>query len=239
MAAIFRETEKILQEGNPDAIVNTLGFIKDATLYEHADRASFRQRLASAPIWELFQKLLLAPHCHLRGQVIITIGKLGFKEHAHLLLDAFPFYFENDPINLESIFWEHRWLTGSLQWRRMRLVAASDHYLKRWSLCAFLDDGLCLKQTKSCMSVLSRLKNDPHPLVAAEANWILKRSALETEKGLPEAKRRRELERIFGHRPSVTFDDASMRFMNSWANKGKTDYTLEEFDRFATDLGAI
>ncbi len=135
---IFQEIDSILRTAEPEAIAHTLGFVRDANLYQHSFREAFREHLASSKIWETLQVLLRASNFSVRRSAIYTIGKLTNRDRAYLLSDAFPFYLENDPINLPHLLLELLWLTNEWNWRFVEEVAAAKHYLVRWSLCQVL-----------------------------------------------------------------------------------------------------
>ncbi len=237
---VFQEIDSILKSADPEAIGTAMGFVRDATLFEHPFRAGFRKHLKSAAIWETFSKLLLAPNLRIRSRTISTIGRLTVKDRADLLVDAFPYYLEKDPINLPSLLMEHWWLADAWNWNLIEQVVVANHYLPRWSLCEIIGHVSFPAGTiNPFMDLFFRLKGDPHPLVAAEASWHFESLAVKVEPKLPKPEWRKEVKRIASLEPRVTFENTALRFQNSRAESGKTDYTVDEFDRFVTGMGKV
>jgi len=225
---IFLEIDSILKSETPENVVHTLGFIRDANLYEHPFREGFREHLSSANLWESFQTLLKAPNFNVRGNAIYTVGKLTNRDRAYLLSDAFSFYLANDPLNLPRLLSEHLWLTNKWNWDWVERIASADHYLKRWSLCQVIDDDGSDEETKRCfMEVLPRLKSDANFFVASEAKFRFERVKVKLEPKLSKSEWRKEVKRIASLEPKMTFEWTAMRFMQN-----RLDYTLAEFDQF-------
>jgi hypothetical protein len=229
---VFQEIDSILKTAEPEAIIHTLGFVRDANLYQHSFRHGFHKYLASAKIWETFQELLGAPDFSVRRNTIYTIGKLTNRDRAYLLSDAFTFYLENDPINLPRLLRELLWLTNKWNWSFIEQVASANHYLKRWSLCQILDDtGDPTEAKRHFLDVLARLKSDSHPLVASEANLRFERVSVKLGPKLSKVEWRKEVKRISSLQPRMTFESVAMLFMCD-----RSDYAVDNFDRFVTGL---
>lgn len=232
MAEVFQEIEAILSSNEREHIANTLTFVRDAGLYRHPHREAFRQFLQSAQIWETLRDLLRAPDCSVRYNAIYTIGKLTERNRSCLLSEAFPFYLENDPINLPRLLMELLWLTNEWDWSLVEQVASSKEYLLRWSLCQILDDtGDSLETRGRFLEILAGLKSDAHPLVAAEGNFRYERVKVKLGPRLPKVEWRDEVKRIAGLRPRLLFEATTMQFMG-----GRSDYTLDELDSFVASL---
>jgi hypothetical protein len=230
--SVFLEIDSLLRTPEPKAIANTLCFVRDANLYKHPFRDAFQAHLASTKIWENLQGLLRAPDFGVRGSAIYTIGKLTNRDRAYLLSDAFHFYLENDPINLPKLLLELLWLTNEWNWDFVGRVAAAKHYLVRWSLCQVLDDsGNSAETLGRFLEILGKLKCDLHPLVAAEASLRFERVNVKLGPKLQKSEWRKEVKRIASLEPKVTFESAAMQFM-----RNRSDYCLDEFDRFVTGL---
>ena len=230
---VFQEIHSILSDGEPKSIVHTLGFIRDANLYGHPFRQAFQQCLAESKIWEALQHLLQAPDFGVRRSAIHTVGKLGNRDRAYLLSDAFPFYLENDPINIRRLLLELLWLTNDWNWGFVQRVAAADHYLVRWSLCQVLDDsGSSTEILRRFLGILAKLKLDVHPLVAAEASLRFERVHVKLGPRLERSEWRKEVQRIATLQPKVIFESAAMQFM-----RDRSDYCLDDFDRFISKEG--
>ena len=229
---VFQEIDSILRASEPKAVANTLGFVRDANLYRHPFRDAFQEYLTTSKIWENLQDLLQTPNFGVRSSAIYTIGKLTNRDRAYLLSDAFPFYLENDPINLPNLLLELLWLTNEWNWGFVGRVAADKHYLVRWSLCQMLDDSGNSTETQGrFLGILAQLKCDSHPLVAAEANLRFERVNVKLGPKLQKSEWRKEVKRISSLEPKVTFESAAMQFMHT-----RSDYCLDEFDRFIAGL---
>lgn len=232
---VFQEIDSILRTAQPEAVAHTLGFVRDANLHQHPFRDIFHEHLSSSEIWETLQSLLQAPNFGVRRDTIYTIGKLTNRNRASLLSDAFPFYLENDPINLPNLLLELLWLTNKWNWGFVEQVSVAKHYLVRWCLCCLLDDSGNSAETQSrFLGILDRLKCDSNSLVAAEALLRFERVKVKIQPKLPKAEWRKEVKRISSLQPKVTFESVAMQFMLN-----RSDYLLEDFDRFATGLARI
>ncbi len=232
MEEVFATIQAVVAEADPESVMHALTFVRDAALYPHPHHDAFRAYLRHAPIWDHLKELLYAPNFHLRGSAIYTIGKLTHRDRAHLLIEAFPFYLEKDPINLPSVLLELVWLTNQWDWNFLQQTATARHYIARWSLCAVLDDRDSTPEiARHFLEILASLKRDPHPLVAAEASFRFERIQVKLGPKLPKPEWRTEVKRIAELKPRYTFESAAMQFM-----QGRNDYTLEEFDRFLDNL---
>lgn len=229
---VFEEVDSILRTPEPEAVAHTLGFIRDANLYQHPFRDAFRDHLATSKIWGRLPALLQASDFVVRRSAIYTIGKLTNRDRAYLLSDAFPFYLENDPINLPGLLLELLWLTNEWNWGFVEQVAAAGHYLVRWSLCSVLDvSGNSVETLNRFLGILTQLKCDSHPLVAAEANLRFERVNVKLGPKLPKPEWRKEVKRISSLQPVVTFESVAMQFM-----RDRSNYSVDEFDRFVAGL---
>lgn len=234
MEHVFQEIETILRSTELEAIGHVLGFVRDASGYEHPFREAFREHLAHSPLWGTLRDLLRAPLVHVRKDAIYTIGKLCCKEQAYLLSDAFPFYFDRDPINLPGLLSELEWLTHVWRWDFIEQIAAAEHYLFRWGLCEVFGQWSSEpREADRWLATMGRLKCDPNLLVAAEATWLVERIMVKRRPKLPKPQWRQEVKRIKAMEPKLTFGMTTIQFMNArWLG----DYTLDEFDRFVSGL---
>lgn len=225
---VITEIESILKNEDSEAISHTLGFVRDAALYQHPHRDTFREELRSSTVWEQLEKLLRSSNFYLRGNTIYTIAKFAEKSKAYLLLEAFPYYFQHDPIHLPSLLFELLWLSHEWNWDLLNQIVTADNYLQRWSLCQVIDDrGDTLEVVKKFLQLLELLKRDAHPLIAAEAQWRFERITVKLGSKLSKPEWRQEVKRIAKLEPKLTFEKAAMQFMQSRQN-----YTIEEFDGF-------
>jgi len=232
MENVFNEVYLILRTAPPEAVANTLTFVRDAHRYPHPFRDDFQKHLAVSDVWESLQMLLRAPNFCLRNSAIYTIGKLTCKDRSHLLSDAFPFYLANDPINLPNLLFELLWLTNEMNWSFIEQISTSSHYLKRWSLCQVLDESGDSTETLNRFDIiLARLKTDPHPLIAAEAAFRFERVRAKLGPKLPKAEWRKEVKRISSLEPRISFFFTANQFM-----RDRSDYSLDDFDRFVASL---
>jgi hypothetical protein len=228
MRSVFCEIESLLVTETSEKVARILTFVRDAGLYEHPFKESFRAALDSSGIWEIFSSLLAAPSHWVKANTIYTIGKLTFRERSYLLSEAFPHFMDENPIGLPSLLFELRWLTGEWNWSFLEKIANANHYLYRWSLCEILDDDDGPVETmQRYVSFFSQLKLDSHPLVAAEANFRLERVNAKLRPKLPKPEWRKEVKRIASLEPKMTFSNVTMRFI-----QGREDYSLADFDQF-------
>ena len=224
------EIVAVLQLNDPASAVRVLSFVRDASLSQHQFRDEFRECLKNSVIWDAFRRLLEHPNFAVRSSVIYTIGKLYYRERSYLLSEAFPFFLNQDPINLPGLLQELKWLTNTWPLDFLNRVVSSDHYLRRWSFCNFLDSYM-EDTLYEFQDLLKILKQDSNPWVAAEANYRFERIVVKLGPKLPKQEWRKEIKRIEALEPKVTFERAAMKFM---ANR--EDYTLDEFHNFVEAL---
>ena len=232
IAEVFEEIEAILTGNDSERVLHAQGFIRDASMYKHAARDAFRNYLSHSRIWDHFREFLIAPDFYLRRTTIYSIGKLCYKERAHLLVDEFPFFLQNDPLNLPRLLFELSWLTNAIRWDFFEQIKNARHFAQRWSLCVMLDDdGQPEEDMKRVLAFLQELKADSNSFVANEAAYRFERVKVKLGPKLPKKDWRKEVKRIAGLEPQILFEPISMRFMNE-----RTDYTILEFEQFVLGL---
>jgi hypothetical protein len=230
MEEVFGGIDSILAGSEPEAIIHTLGFVRDAALYRHPFHEAFQAHLGASTIWDRLQELLSAPNFGVRRNAIYTIGKLTHRNRAYLLIEAFPFFLERDPINLPRLLFELVWLTNEWNWDFLRRAAAATHDLQRWSLCSVIDDhGESNEVATQFLDILTPLRSDPHPRVAAEVLLRAERIKVKLQPKLSKPEWRKEVKRIAELKPGLTFESAAMQFMQAGI-----DYDFSEFDRFVS-----
>jgi hypothetical protein len=232
--AVFSEIQSIFE--NPteiEGVSHTLGFMRDASLYNHPFRDTFRARLGNSEIWPLFSKMLVAPNFWLRKGTIYTIAKLCFRERTSLLSDALPFYIESDVINLPYLLAERNWLGIHLDRALIEYLAKDPRFSVRWSLCTLVHHFETSETLAGhFLQMFENLKSDPQPLVSAEAAFRFERIKVKAGPKLPEPEWRKELKRITTLEPKATFERTAMAFMG-----GRSDYTIAEFEKYAWEAG--
>ncbi len=210
-------------------ILNTLTFIRDASLYAHPLKRSFRKKLRNSVIWKELRKLLYHRHSGVRNNAIYTIGKLFYRNKAKLLIEAFPHYLKTDPVNLGGLMSELRWLTKRWNWRLLEQIAEAPHYLHRWSLCSNTYRDLHGSDDIQRFVILfQKLATDPHPKVSAEAACRYKVLQVTTTRVSMSG---REL-RATGLSKSITyFDDAIIRLLSL-----PQPHTMAKFERLVAQM---
>lgn len=216
-----------LRNARSAGIVNTLGFIRDAALYAHPLKESFRRELARSAIWDRLRELLYHKHSVVRSNTIYTIGKLTFRPKAKLLVEAFPHCLKTDPINLVGLMSELRWLTGRWNWTLINQIATAPHFLQRWSLCSSTYDQTHSPSDRVRFEALfQKLSNDSTPVLAAEA--VFRCESLMV-KPRPSDHLEHETKKASPVEPTTNFDAIANRFL--FARKA---YTFSQFERFVS-----
>ena len=197
-----------------EGIDRTLRFIRDAA---STQGAPFRRALERSMLfWDHLRELLYHNNGNVRANAIYTIGKLCQRPKAKLLLEAFPFYLANDPINLSRLMFEMCWLTGRWNKPLLHKIAESPHYLIRWSLCSSLYDSTDNPEKRQVLAEMrQKLASDSHPAVANAAAKLCKAHRVKTPKPCSD------------RRPSFDFDSLEHRFLFT-----RQTYTLGQFDKF-------
>lgn len=224
---ILQAADTNLRSTRSAGIVKTLGFIRDAALYSHPLKESFRSELTRSAIWGRLRELLYHKHSVVRSNTIYTIGKLTFRPKAKLLLEAFPHYLKTDPINLSGLMFELKWLMGRWNWTLINQIATAPHFLQRWSLCSSTYDQTHSPSDRSRFeAIFQKLSNDSNPAFAAEAAFrcesllVKSRPSDHLEPGAKEAS---------PVEPTTNFDAIANRFLFA-----RQTYTFSQFERFAS-----
>lgn len=234
MEEVFTELDLRLNGALPESeevIAATLFFLRDAALYEHPRKMEFRDFLSESVIWKTFEKLLKAPVFRVRAGIISTIGKVYQPDKANLLAEIFSHYLQHDPINASHLLAELGWLEGAFPKTFWEQMHASSHYLTRWSCCEFAVGKEEGEAGALVLPVLLRLKNDVHPLLAAEAAYLYERVKIKQAAKLSKLEWRKEVERIEALTPKHTFGKTAREFM-----RDRVDYTVAEFDAHVSKL---
>ena len=213
---VFAHADWNLRHRRDVGIEGTLSFLRDAALYSHPEKERFRKALSVSTIRERLRELLYHNNANVRKNAIYTIGKLGFRPYAKFLLEAFPYYLKEDPINLSGLMFELRWLTRRWHLPLLKQIADAPHYLQRWSLCSRIyEDPHDADDARGFLELLLKLADDPHPEIAATAKDRCKELQSHI-RGV-----------TLSFSGSMDFDDLTIRFMSMRPNG-----TLAQFDRF-------
>lgn len=217
--------EALLRSGDRERIVRAEAFIRDVVIY-----GVHRQFTALLPHTGIFPALgqnLYAPDYLVRGLTIFTLGKITFPRNAPLLIDAFPWYLERDPIGIPSLVGELFWLSRAerrRRWEYFESIARSPHYLARWSFFEAAGEGWIGEPPKGRDARLRkrwmrRLAQDPNQMVRREA-----RSRLDGLKRSPDKRMHS------WHAPRLCFENVSITFRNYLWASDRRDYDVALLD---------
>jgi hypothetical protein len=216
---------RAVESGHPDRASMALAFLRDAIL--SARQREFAVAYRRSALLELLRSKLRAPEFAIRGDVIFTLGKLGPRENARHLRDAFPWYMEHDPFRLDRLLFELRWLLGSRRYKSRRYLtqaALSPRYLTRWTTVQVLWDRELQRGRLEwgarrspgwAVQLMRRLAQDGHPSVRADARRALAE--------------RRQL-RFHGRPPAVERDSGGLADTRSFG-----DLKIERLEQLVSD----
>ncbi len=238
VGGVSRVLVAMLRSGDAHEANAAFLFIRDVVNY--AMVPVFTAYLPRCGIFDALRANLYAPDYAIRRGSIYTIGKIGPRANARLLAEAFPIYLQRDPLLLPGLLFELFWLTRhARQWTYLHAVAASPHFLVRWSL---LDDsasplpslgGHEKYERRRLERLLFRLASDPYPLVRADADYRRRVLPSQKEERQWRLGDRRALWRRLGQgEPELTFTTMHMLFSNYLAVVERKDYDLETLDAF-------
>ncbi len=156
---------------DPDHAYAALTWLRDASI----GVGSASTRLAvRACIPELLvptlAKALFAPNREVRGWVIYTFGKMTFRENLPILLDAFDWYADRDPLLLPKLIGEIAWLGGDAAPLLAR-VQTHSLYLTRWSFFG-TEYARVTPSNAHLRTMCIRSETDEAAVVQAEARYV-------------------------------------------------------------------
>jgi hypothetical protein len=235
----------MFQSGDRSVVVDALHFMCDVVNYGMLPE--FTQRLPRSGILAPLRDLLYAPDQNVRHNAIHTLGKMGPRQNAGMLAEAFPHYLGHHPLELPDLLFELFWLSRKERGRRWDYydqMATSSLYLIRWSMLDVLDH---YRSTDPSSPSSRRLKHlyeglstDANPCVAAEATYELaKRRELAKLRldleapmlALAEWQRRKKQIRLA--EPRLTFMTLEVSFWNYLSAADQADYDVATLDAFA------
>ena len=230
---------KMLQSGERSAINDALLFMCDVVNYRML--AEFTRYLPQSIIVPALRDLLYASDQNVRHNAIHTIGKMGPRQHARMLAEAFPQYLERYPLELPDLLYELFWLSreeGQRRWEYYDQVAASSSYLFRWAVLEMTHHDVSTDLESASSQRLERLyaalSNDDNALVSTEAAHQLSRLRLNSEApALPRAEWQSRKKQLHHSEPALTFAKFKFNFWNYLSAADHADYDAPTLDAFA------
>jgi hypothetical protein len=216
-------------------------FVLDVMLLAPAEIAQpFREGFYTSKIVDALNDNVFArPHI-VRCNAVYTIGKVGLKSSTDVLIKAFEYYLEKDPLLLPALLFELRWLGDEQQWNHIERMMRSTSYLTRWAtLSSYLFANFSIPQNKDearyselQQHYLERLKLDSDNRIRDEADYKVSEYRFYQTAFHSKQDRRNARKALTSHIPSLTFDSIQLRFTNHLAQTDKNDYSLSELDAF-------
>jgi len=237
---LFDALIEILQTGDWDCLEAT-SFILDLCLFAPKRLGQeFVKMLDASTVIEALRKNVFAANHFVRGDSVYTLGKLINRESANTLVEAFYQFKERDPLMLDGLLFEIRWLKQSTDWTLIEAMAQSSSYLTRWAALEVLEHFVDFDADSRCQHHLSILQKDEQLLVQQEAVYLHRElQFLEEIKNLPKSekrKRRKALEKT--KLPIIRFWDISRQFSNRLGQRQQSDYQVAELEQFVEEFTA-
>jgi hypothetical protein len=147
-----------------------------------------------------------------------------------MLSNRFPVAMERDPILLPELVFEWLWLTRHRGlWSLLGRAASAPGYLTRWAVLEIaVSHGThgARRPSRRLLAFYERLVADEHPLVRAEAAWLLEEARAGRSLGSPGAT----------PEPIPTFFHLKIALWNYLSLTGRADYDLDLADALARYL---
>jgi hypothetical protein len=168
-----------------------------------------------------------------------TLGRIGPRANVKYLANAFDWYVENDPFNLDDLLGELFWLKPRIgREPYIDAMISAPLYLDRWAVISHLLDHGSYLGTESAnkrfrpriLDYLRILAQDPHPRVRAEALWRLAELQLTDENKIATE----QLTALDASRePRLTFFTLELHVSNFLGITGGRDYDFALVERIA------
>ena len=212
-------------------------FVQDAVMFDLS--TEFAQYLPRSQSLRALGDNIRSNDYVTRHLCLHTLGRIGPRSNAKYLANAFDWYLENDPFNLDDLLGELFWLKPRL--RREPYIDAmisAPQYLDRWAVIShFLDRGSYLgtgpankRFRPRILDYLRILAQDPHPRVREEALWHLTELQLTDEN---EIAAEQLIARDACREPRLTFFALELHVSNYPGITGGRDYDFALVERIA------
>jgi len=238
---IYRNLIVLLKSNNLEKIGSATLFLRDICLkglltIPEEITITFRELLPESGVFNALNENLYSKKIAVRSDTIYTIGKIGFRQNASLLVQAFAHYYENDPILIPNLLRELDWLTKNKIWNCVEKLIKHPEYIFRWSIVDLFTPYCGDLHYNKIVHFLTILSKDKNKFVANEANYHLQSKLLDkAKKNLNKSQFKQEVKRINSLESQATFLDITLGFDKYLYNNKLDDYSINELIKFITN----
>jgi len=227
-----------------ESVVRACRFLQIVESYEKGPTSFVRNLLDDSVLLQRMESLLESPDYCVRTMVVETLGEVASIKSVPALLCKFNACLNNDPLLVCELLSQIMWLDRNMSASILKAVILSECYLSRWCAldwcdCSRFDMDYNLKK-----SIISCLTHDSSAIVAAEAEWMLKRLELNeqiTHLQLEDrCKFRKTLWRpIKAMEPKIRIHTVFLAFRNYLVSINARDYSRDQFEQYvAKEFGS-
>ena len=247
-ATLVGRTVSIVSERNYQRLRPALLFIRDVSSSGFGDeiRDQFRPIILNSSLFDEMKSCLSVPNFGIRSHTVYTFGKLSFKENISVLVETFEKRRDIDPLLMDSLLFEIRWLEQSdnNHWKRIEFLADSPANFSRWCAVQSASREVSFTEDHEKFNpILVKLANDAfHPVRLEALYWLeeARKHAYNRNLSREERKQRKsgikkENARIDTLKPPLTFFDLEILF---WKFHVDSDYTVLDLQTFLENFEA-
>jgi hypothetical protein len=218
----------LLKSDNYEAFRKTGLFLRDTILIgRHSDDCTaFREHYPDSIIVSTLEDLLFCGNHFTRSDVIYTLGKTCSYKSKYALSRAFELYRDSDPIILDRLVCEMRWLGVENIDRYIYSIVTSSSYLTRWAAVSIVPNLGNLS-----LQYVDILRRDECELIRIEAEYEYQRllKSLQTPI-LSKSEQRQRAKALKKIKPLLSFEYVANRFRNYLWNEHSIDRMYEIVD---------
>jgi hypothetical protein len=185
------------------------------------------------------EELLFCQNYFIRTQVIYTLGKTCSYGSKYSLMRAFDRYRDLDPLILDRLICEMRWLGVENIDRYIYALVTSSSYLTRWAAVGIAASIFDPDLGNRDLQYTDILRQDDCDLIRIEAEYEYQRSlkSLQTPI-LSKVEQRQRAKALKKIQPLLSFQAVSNRFANHLFKNNLDRYTVTEFEDFVERCSA-
>lgn len=210
----------------------------------------FHSPLLASSLPEALRRQLFGEDHFRRARAIGTITRVGVNSTGALLREAIARYATDDPLLLRVLLREadSALVPGEQPdaWEIVDALGRGPGLLTRWAVLPWLgqqakpfvdpDDGAWQRGR----ALADHLAADEHPLLGAEARWVLECFRRYPEMASGDRSARRAISRALNAMaPVLTFENVANRFANELHRRGRSSYQLDDLERFVQELAPL
>ncbi len=211
--------------------------IRDLVLlgWSGAGVAKFNELYEASRITKELETLVIEGDFWDRRQAVYVLGKTYVKSSVPVFSQALSHWLERDPLILPRVFFERSFLDVNIGADAFESIISSPSFMTRWAALQILTEGVLPPEVVP--SYFDRLKQDPHPLVLAAAQFESRNCESLATDSSPEAIQQMLFNNAEPPDPDlVAFVNVENWFSNYLRKNQKLDYLPEELEAFVKNI---